>query len=447
MMFKVVEFFKEIFGIDQAIFWSTLNKGFGFIKAPFSIYFIVTFLTPQDQGLWYTFGSLGALTIFAELGFAAIITQFISHEYAKLSTRDGLIHGEKYHLDRIFGLIRFSIRFYFYVIFLSLLILVTTGYFYFQTEQSVIFIAWICFSFAGGFSLFINLLQSIYQGLDKVKEMQINAFLCAVIGTFFNWGMLILHLKIWALVIGNFIGLIVAFIFLYNTAKKFWHQIYSYKISTKFNFFKETVPLQSKYAISWISGYFIFYLYVPATYKYIGEAQAGQLGLTMSVITVIVSISSNWVSTKIPKFNMLVSNKLLVDLNKLFKKSFIQCIIIQVILSIGFIIGLVLLKQLLPSVSIRFLDLKLILLLLLSQLSITIISSLAVYLRAHKEEPFVWISVLNALLMVFAVFIVLINYKMNAFFWVINIVNWAILLPLSFYIFNRKKRNYIAKYY
>ena len=71
-------------GIDGAIFWSTLNKGFGFVKGPLNIYFVIKYLSLDQQGTWYTFTNLSALTILADLGFAGIITQFISHEYAYL---------------------------------------------------------------------------------------------------------------------------------------------------------------------------------------------------------------------------------------------------------------------------------------------------------------------------------------------------------------------------
>jgi O-antigen/teichoic acid export membrane protein len=444
---KIKEIIIYKLGVDSAIFWATANRVFGLLKGPISIYFLIRYLTPQDQGLWYTFGSLSALTVFAELGFTTIITQFVSHEYAKLKEEDGILHGDLMLMDRIVGLVRFSVRFYIIVIPIAIIILITVGYFYFKTESLLVFLAWMFFSIIGGLNLLINLFQSIYQGLDKVKKMQINALILTITTSVFNWIMLMMHLKIWALVIGNFLGVIITAILLYKAAPKFWHQMVSYKVQSKFNFFKETIPLQGRYAISWICGYFIFNLYVPATYKYIGQSQAGRLGITMSILTMITAISNNWLTTKIPKLNIYVSERKYDHLSKLFRSSFIQSVIVQIIISVGFVICLALAEIIFPILETRFLNIYITIPLLLTQLALTIISSLAVFLRAHKEEPFVWISILNAILMIVAVFVILAKYNLNVFFWTVNLFYWIIILPLSIWIFIIKKKEYKVKFY
>ena len=446
-MYKILNYLQLRLGIDKAIFWSIVNKVFGIIKAPVTIYFLVKYLSPEEMGLWYTFTSLGALTVFAELGFVMIITQFVSHEFGKLNETKRIINRKSTNIDRLIGLIRFSIKFYLYIIPLAILILITAGYFYFNTEPNIIYYTWICFSIVGGLTLFAGLLQAIYQGLDKVKEIQIIAFIGALIGTFFNWGMLMLDFKIWALVFGNLVGIITATILLYNISPGFWQQVIVYNAKVKFNFLKETLPLQGKYAISWISGYFIFFLYVPATYKFIGPIQAGQLGITMSVIAAITAVSANWVSTKIPKFNILVAKKNKSELDQLFNKAIFQGLFVQIFLFIILIFSLFVLNIFLPEIAKRFLDFRLTLLLIFPQIAYYIISSLAIYLRAHKQEPFVWISIVNALLMSLAVFVILKNYQMSSFFWSVNVIYWIVILPFSYYVFALKKREYTKLYY
>ena len=73
----------SLLGVDKAIFYTVLGVGWSSIAGVIGIFFIINYLTIVEQGYWYTFLSLGALTVFAELGFTTIITQFISHEYAK----------------------------------------------------------------------------------------------------------------------------------------------------------------------------------------------------------------------------------------------------------------------------------------------------------------------------------------------------------------------------
>ena len=76
-------------GIDKPVFYTVLSVFWGTLAGILSIFFIVDFLSLNNQGYWYTFLSLGALATFAELGFTTIITQIISHEYAYLEEKNG----------------------------------------------------------------------------------------------------------------------------------------------------------------------------------------------------------------------------------------------------------------------------------------------------------------------------------------------------------------------
>lgn len=444
----LINFLRTKFGIDRSIFWGVINKSFGLVKGPISIYFLITFLSPQEQGLWYTFGNLSALTVFAELGFTSIITQFVSHEYARLNDKTAISNSKSFEIDRLMGLIKFSVKVYLFIIPSAILILLVVGYFYFKTESQNIYFAWSIFSVVGGIYLFLGLLQSIYQGLDKVKDIQINIFISSSIMTLLNWAMLMMHFKIWALVIGNLLGLLISSYLLFKLAPKFWTVVLSYKLRNTYYFFKETMPLQLRYAITWASSYFIMYLYVPATYKLVGQIQAGQLGMTIVILTAINGIANNWVYTKVPKFNMLVSLKNYLGLNNLFKKATLQGLVVQLILSGLFILGLFFVQSYLPSISKRFLSINLTILLLLPQIAQYIVGALAVYLRAHKEEPFMWLSVTNAILLIGAVFGVLSNNMgLKILFYCLNFIYWIIILPFAFKIYLFKKELYRIKYY
>jgi O-antigen/teichoic acid export membrane protein len=443
----LIGIFKNKLGIDKSIFWGVLNKAFGFIKGPLNIIFLFKYLTPDDQGLWYTFGSLGALTVFAELGFTSIMTQFVSHEYARLDENDRKISSHSLEIDRLLGIIKYSIKFYFIVIPAAIFILAIVGYYYFRVESIDVYFAWFIFSIVGGLGLFLGLLQSLYQGLDKVKEVQINIFLSAAINTILTWIMLILHFKIWALVLGNLTGIIISSFLLFRIDPKFWNLVIKYHPQKKYNFFKETMPLQGRYAITWISSYFISYLYVPATYKMVGEAMAGQLGVTITILTAISGIANNWVQTKVPKFNILVSLRDNNSLNSLFRRSTIQGLLVLLFLLLLFVFGLFILKLFVPMFSDRFLSINLTLLLLIPQVVQYLIGAYATYLRAHKEEPYMWLSVLTAIFLIGAVFGVLSqNLGLKVLFYALNFIYLLIIFPMAVKIYNNKKVYYLFKF-
>lgn len=88
---------------NQRDLLSTLiNSLWRIISGPVMLLAIPYFLTPMEQGFWYTFTGLAALSIFADLGFTTIVLQFSAHEFAHLHFERGrLLSGDKEHLWRL----------------------------------------------------------------------------------------------------------------------------------------------------------------------------------------------------------------------------------------------------------------------------------------------------------------------------------------------------------
>jgi O-antigen/teichoic acid export membrane protein len=433
------------FKIDKAIVWSVINRSVSIIKGPLSLYFIITFLTPKIQGLWYTFGSLSALTIFAELGFLTIITQFISHEFASMSEVGGNINGDQTQLSRFFGLIKFSFKFYSIVVPVAIILLAITGSFFFKSENQNIKWAWLIYSIAGGIDLLLSLFQAIYAGINKVKESQINALIYTSLSTVITWIMLILNFSIWALVYGNLIGAFIAMFVFYLRGRTFWKQVIRFKSKQKHSFLKETLPLQAKYAISWISAFFILNILIPTAYKFTTKVEAGQLGITLALIAAIAAISNSLVNAKIPLINMFVAKANYSDLNILFKRIFKQSMILQTVAFLMALIMLIFLGKYQSHLANRFLPLYDIVLLMAAQYPQLTINFLSIYMRAHKEEPLMWAILFQSILIIIAVIVFMRLYNLKVFLYSMNGIYFLLALPLTIYIFTKKYQSY--KYY
>ena len=438
---SLLQCLKGILGIDKDIIWILINKAWSVVRGPINIYFLLAYLTPEEQGLWFTFISLGALSIFAELGFTTIITQFVSHEYAHIQTEKKFLVGNINNIDRLVSLVRYSLKLYSIVIPLAIFILCIVGFFYFNMKWDNTYYAWILYSIVGGLSLMSSLLQAIYQGLDRVKSTQINIIIGSLLMAFMNWALLYLHFAVWALALGNLFGLIVMLFLLYFTAPDFWKQIIHHKLISHYHWFNEIIKLQWRYAISWISGYFLFSLLIPAVYKFENSVLAGQLGATMSITNAINGIASAWVTAKIPKFNIMASSNKRMELLDLFSQLFRKSVYIFILLNIIFIILLYILNYY-SYYNTRFLSLKLGLLLSFSQLPNLIIGLLSFYLRSHKLEPYYLLSALSALIIIFFVFIVLPKYGLEVFYYAIIFSQFFITMPISISIY-RKYKNVI----
>ncbi len=62
-------------GIDKSIFYTLAGRGLQITTSVFTVVFIVKFLSPEEQGFYYTFGSIVAIQVFFELGLTGIITR------------------------------------------------------------------------------------------------------------------------------------------------------------------------------------------------------------------------------------------------------------------------------------------------------------------------------------------------------------------------------------
>src|SRR5260370_37044419 len=76
---------RSILGLDRAIVFTVLARGWASLAGLVTILLIAHFLTGAEQGYYYTFGSLVALQMAFELGFSFLILQMACHDCAHLS--------------------------------------------------------------------------------------------------------------------------------------------------------------------------------------------------------------------------------------------------------------------------------------------------------------------------------------------------------------------------
>src|SRR5580658_2529241 len=92
---RVRHWLRTVLGLDRAIGFTVLARFWGSAAGLVTVALIARFLSPAEQGYYYTFGSLIALQIVFELGFSFVILQMASHERAYLTiSADYVISGD-----------------------------------------------------------------------------------------------------------------------------------------------------------------------------------------------------------------------------------------------------------------------------------------------------------------------------------------------------------------
>jgi len=370
-----------------------------------TIFFVARFLTPVEQGFYYTFGSVLAIQVFFELGFNGIVTQYVAHEASHLNwiTKTKL-GGSKEHMSRLSSLLHFAVKWYLLASGLLTIILLITGFLFFKKYSTSMgnvdwMIPWVILTFSTALSFLINPVLAFLEGLGNVRQVALIRLAQQSTQALTIWIMLVFKTKLYALGIGSILGLIVVAIIIFVSHFRaqllnIWRALGNKMI----NYRKEIFPYQWKMAMSTISGYFIFQLFNPVLFATEGAIVAGQMGMTLTVLNSIASLSFSWMTTKIPLYSGLIAQKKYFELDKIFNRTLSQSVFINILeLTVLYILIFILRYCNIPLGN-RFLPFLPLILLMASVLMNQFVFSWATYLRCHKQEPFLIPSVVGGIL-------------------------------------------------
>ncbi len=436
----------HLLGIDRAIGYTLVSRGWQLLSGVFSVFFVAKYLSPYEQGYFYTFFSVLNIQIMFELGLNYVVLQFVSHEYSKLSwTEHGIVDGNNLAKARLGSLLRIALKWYVIGSGLFLVLILPIGLWFFSNnlnDANTEFwkYPWILLVLFSSFMLAVSPIFSILEGCGLIANVAKFRVFQDIITYPIYWTSLYLGFGLFSNPIMQMLRLIIALFWLTKHYSVFIFDLLCYNFNNiKINWFQEIWPMQWKIAISWFSGFFITQLFNPYIFHNMGPIYAGKMGMSLTIISGLVTLALSWMNTKIPLFGQMIVNKEYYKLDNLFfltlKKSFYAYLI-----GSGLILTTVLFLSFLKVDAVnRILDSASFSLLLVPTALTIVTISQAIYLRAHKQEPFIWISVTQAILTCFSVIIL-------GHFWGIigiiigNAITLIIVFILGTIVFIRKRK-------
>ena len=380
-------------------------------------------LDPSMQGAFYSFMSIAGITSIFELGFNNIIVQYISHN------RKDLVY-----VNSFLKLVR---NYNIYTVIILFVTLNLIGFYFFNDSQ-YLYYSWVLFTLSSScYFIFLSRI-GVLEGLNKTilasryrllySSINLISIILLLSNTNFN---------LWCLGISQLVALFFCIkIFKLNIDKQ--HHELSY--------FKEIWPLQKKYIITWISGYFIINAIVPITYTY-SPLYAGKIGLSLSIVGSISAIIMAGFNTRIPLLCNTLAEGNILKYNNTFKKfsfiaisfSILSGVLLYVFLYLGIFdkLGIINQSSLVPLGDFTYLILFIILQ--------VIVYLLSTYLRNFKKEPFAIHAFITAVTM-----IVLLLYSLNDGIVsnlgrLIFINTFFISFPIAILIFKKFKKIYVKE--
>jgi O-antigen/teichoic acid export membrane protein len=437
-------------GINKAVGYGVLTRLWGLVSVPATMYLIVTRFSKEQQGFYYTMYSLLALQVFFELGLLYVVAQFASHEFVDLQWgKGGKITGDPVFLSRFVDLLTKTTLWFIVVSGLLTVVLIPLGLFFFSSMRgTTIDFAWHLPWILAVLGTAINLLAipffSIIMGSGDVVSVNQRELLGALLGSCISWVLIVFHGGLYAVFAVTCGNAIVSWSFLLRQKpellKLAWKQITcrtrQAQQKSAISWWGEIWPMQWKMAISFFSGYFIFQLFNPVLFHFYGPIVAGQMGMTLSVFNALLTISTTWMAASSPEFGKLIAKKAWKQLDKLFFTVQYQSI---GVVTAGAIVagGLIGFLQANYQIGQRFLPLNQAALLFASAIVVIINNGFAVYLRAHKTEPLMIVSVIIGILQALATWYLGMHYSSLGVVLGLLIITTTFALPAVYSIWQR----------
>ncbi len=389
--FRLLTGFLEWAHVDRAVGFALLAKAWQVMAAPVTILLIAAYLTPELQGFYYTFYSLLALQAFVELGLYTVIILIASHEWAHLELDpSGRLAGAADAMSRLISLGRLAFKWY-AIASAGLMVVVGAAGYLFLSRASTPDVTWqapwIIFVAISALLLWVLPFVSLLEGCNQL--VTINRFRVSqvVLSSCALWLTLALGGGLWAVVASAATSLIRDIYLLLVQYRAFFKPFFEPPSGSHVDWKSEVWPLQWKFAVYSVLGYFSSYLYGPVIFYYYGPAAAGRIGMTWTLVLHLTAISWAWVSTKVPRFGVLIEKRDYPTLDRLF---FVTTAVTTVLMTAGgFALWwlVLILDRVGHPLAERVLGPTPTALLVAGAVLMHVTRCQSSYMRAHKEEP------------------------------------------------------------
>ena len=393
-----------VIGLDFHVASTLLFRGWTIVAGAGTMVVLPLCLSPTQQGYYYTFGSILALQVFFELGLNQIVVQLVSHEVAHLSfDGGGALVGSALHLDRLGSLARLMFRWYAVAAALFMAAAGIAGALFFANKSALPLSAW---SGAWGLlvamtavNLFLSPGLAMMEGAGSVGQVARLRLIQSLVGYACLWLALSLGAGLWAATTAPLAAAVCTMVWL-RTRGTLLQRLGARTTDPdrRLSWRRDVLPLQWRIALSWASGYFIFNLFTPLVFLHQGAVEAGRLGLAMTIFNAISTVGMSWISASTPQLTTRIALGDRRGLNALFFAVAKRSVFATAALSAAVLCAAMALEAAGVAGVRRISPLPVLACLAWVATVNAVIFSAATFMRAHRQEPLLAVSILGGVL-------------------------------------------------
>lgn len=361
----------------------TIQAGTGFVTA----ILVTIFLSPEEQGYFFTMGSLLSSYTLLDLGLSSLLIQVSARYFAGLDWgKNGEIAPGNNQKSSFLALVHWTVRWYTFAGFATLT-LVPIGYAYFYFAKTTGGVAWQLPWLAIVLSIAISMpgigFLAILEGTGRIKTTYALRIAHYVLGALMAWSLLLSGNGLFAPAMAPVAMALVVFYWIKTRygllIKDCLHE------ESRFSWKRDLWPQKKRVAINWFSNYLFLHIPTPVVFYFVGAKAAGQMGLSMTIANVLGAISMSWVTAITPRLTILIAQEKFIEGRVLFRRGLLIALLLLLLGGL-FFVGVALIAQG-NNFAVRILGPSQLALLLLVFAGFHTFNALSIYFRAFKIEP------------------------------------------------------------
>jgi hypothetical protein len=441
-----IEWVKRSIGLDRSIAFTVAARLCQIAGSAGTVLLIVRFLSPLEQGYYYTLLSLMALQTVFELGFSFVILQLAAHESALLTIfPDGRIEGERTAHARLASVLRLTLRWYLRAAIAFAVVVLPLGIFFFSREahgaDHVSWLGpWIAAVLATSVTFFLTPLCSFLEGCNQVRPVARLRMVQALIVVVLSWGAIAAGRGLYACALVNLGWIAVCMVFFARRRRILFSLLRHTAGEDQVSWRDEIWPFQWKIAVSWFCSYCTMQMFTPILFVFRSPQEAGRMGLSLSIAGYLPILALCWITPKAAPFGQLVKRGLLAELDAIFFKTLKQATALMLLLVAVCFVAVLGVQTVSPKMAQRMVAPSIFALLLCAAFSSFLVQSMAVYLRSFKREPYLVQSMVVAGLTVAGILLTVSRWGSLAVAVLYCAVSGAVGLPWAAVIFHAQRK-------
>ena len=359
-------------------------------------------LTPEQQGLHFLFQSLIGFSALAEMGVIYSVIQLTSKAVGLSSMRredNRRMVGGRY--------LFFTIKWFVLTSIVLVLILGPFGHYWILSGRGFSYSNirpyigfWYALVFSNSITLLGNGILGFLEGYGDIS----GANFCRLITNSFYHCTIAFSMycgyEAKSIVFGSCIGNIALLFLLYFKYGKQMTTLFRLAIIYKLqvNWSKEIKPFQTKISISWLSGFISNQVTLPLIYRYLGSVDAGRIGLSLQLCSVLNGVSIAWPLASASKLARAFALKNYLTRQNIFNADVKVSTTIFAILAVLLLLSIKIAFALNIFSADRVVSLGIITFILIpGALAAHLNNSMAIYIRSTGIEPLTYCSVVTSL--------------------------------------------------